>query len=64
MKYYALVIIAFLVLLTACEIKEPVMPKWDVDLHIPLINQQFYASDLVDNVNIVTDNNQIFKHHQ
>lgn len=59
MKYYALVIIAIMILLTACEVKEPMLPKWDVDLRIPLINQQFFASDLVDNVNIITDDDQI-----
>jgi len=59
MKYYALVIIAIMILLTACEVKEPMLPKWDVDLRIPLINQQFFASDLVDNVNIITDDDQV-----
>jgi len=59
MKYCALIIIAIVILLAACDIKNPALPSWDVDLHIPLINQQFYPSDLVDNVNIVTDDNQI-----
>lgn len=59
MKRYGLFLIAILILIGACEIKDPVLPKWDVDLSIPLLNQFFYVSDLVDSVNIVTDANEV-----
>ncbi len=59
MKRYIIVMLAFLVLLGACEIKKPTLPNWDVLLSVPLINEKFYVSDLVDTVNIVVNENQI-----
>ncbi|PKN71829.1 MAG: hypothetical protein CVU50_09960 [Candidatus Cloacimonetes bacterium HGW-Cloacimonetes-3] len=47
MKYYVFLIVAMLLLLGACEVKSPVMPKWDIDLAVPLINENYYVSDLV-----------------
>lgn len=59
MKRYLIVMLAFLALLAACEIKNPALPNWDVLLSVPLINEKFYVSDLVDTVNIIVDENQI-----
>jgi hypothetical protein len=47
MKYYGILLVAILILLSACEVKTPVMPKWDIDLAVPLINEKYYVSDLV-----------------
>ncbi len=48
-------------LLSSCEIREFVMPSWDVELNIPLINERYYVSDLIDNENfIAAPNNNIF----
>ncbi len=57
-KCYLLPIIT-LILLSACEVKKPTMPSWTVDLNIPLINDMFYVSDLVDSVNVVTDEHEV-----
>lgn len=57
-KIYLMLIIA-LILLTACEIKKPTMPTWFIDLNIPIINERYYVSDLVDSVNIVVDENEV-----
>lgn len=59
MKYYGVLLITILVLLSGCEVKQPSKPKWDIDLAVPLINQMYFVSDLVDSVNIVTDNNDV-----
>ncbi|GAB1467450.1 hypothetical protein MASR2M64_01190 [Candidatus Cloacimonadota bacterium] len=59
MKYYGILLIAILILLGACDIKSPVKPKWDVELAIPLINEKYYVSDLVDSVNILADDNNV-----
>jgi hypothetical protein len=57
-KIYLMLIIA-LILLTACEIKKPTMPTWFMDLNIPIINERYYVSDLVDSVNIVMGENEV-----
>jgi len=57
-KCYLLPIIT-LILLSACEVEKPTLPSWTVDLNIPLINDMFYVSDLVDSVNIVTDESEV-----
>ena len=49
MKVYALFLIAVLLLIGACDIKDPVLPKWDVDLSVPLINDIFFVSELTEN---------------
>ncbi|MDY0150836.1 MAG: hypothetical protein RBS43_01030 [Candidatus Cloacimonas sp.] len=59
MKYYGSLLIAFFILLGACEIKKPTLPDWDVNLALPLINQRFYASELVDSTNIVIDSTNV-----
>ena len=55
MKRHVYLLLSLLLLLTACEIKEPSLPVWDLDLNIPLINERYYVSDLVDSVNIIVD---------
>ncbi|MDP2174037.1 MAG: hypothetical protein Q8J62_09720 [Candidatus Cloacimonadaceae bacterium] len=59
MKWCALVLLAALLLLSACDIRKPVMPEWDVTLNIPLINEKYFVSDLVDSVNIVLGDGDI-----
>ena len=59
MKYLLPVSLFLMLLLGACEIKDFNVPVWDVDLHVPLINDLFYVSDLVDSVNIITDDGDL-----
>ncbi|HPH71168.1 MAG TPA: hypothetical protein PK928_01655 [Candidatus Cloacimonas sp.] len=59
MKKYYFILITALVFLGACEVKKPTMPSWSVKLNIPLINDFFYVSDLVDSVNIVLNEDNI-----
>jgi len=61
MKYLMLSFLCVLLLISACEIKEFSLPVWDVDFRIPLINEHYYVSDLVDSVHIVTDQNDILQ---
>ncbi|MCB5247056.1 MAG: hypothetical protein LHW57_03390 [Candidatus Cloacimonetes bacterium] len=42
-----------MLLLGACDISKPRLPSWDVDLTLPLLNERFLVSDLVDSVNVV-----------
>jgi hypothetical protein len=53
MKRFLLALTAALLLLAACNISKPRIPSWDVDLTVPLLNERFFVSDLVDSVNIV-----------
>ena len=59
MKYLLPVSLFLMLLLGACEIKDFNIPVWDVDLQVPLINDLFYVSDLVDSVNIITDDGDL-----
>lgn len=59
MKYLFAVGVVALLALCACDIAEPQMPQWDVDLTVPLMNERFLVSELVDSVNIVTGENQV-----
>lgn len=59
MKYYVFLLVAMLILLGACEVEKPVVPKWDIDLAVPLINEMYYVSDLVDDENIFVDGNDV-----
>lgn len=61
MKYYLLSFLCILILLTACEIKHPALPVWDIELSIPLMNERYYVSDLIDSVYIVTDQNDLLQ---
>ncbi|MCB5285410.1 MAG: hypothetical protein LHW45_07470 [Candidatus Cloacimonetes bacterium] len=43
-----------MLLLGACDINlKPQLPDWDVDLTLPLLNERFLVSELVDSVNVV-----------
>ena len=55
MRYLLLSFLCVLLLLSACEIKEFSLPVWDIELSIPLINDRYYVSELIDSVHIVTD---------
>lgn len=59
MKRYLVLLLGIMLAISACEIKKPSLPVWEVDLHIPLINELFYVSDLVDSVNIVTGEDEL-----
>lgn len=59
MKKLYLLMMAVMILLGACQIKNPAMPKWDVELDLPLINDRFYVSDLVDSSNIAIDSTNV-----
>lgn len=59
MKRYLLALTALLLLLAACNISKPRIPSWDVDLTIPLLNERFFVSDLVDSVNIVVGSSDV-----
>ncbi|NLK49498.1 MAG: hypothetical protein GX294_02500, partial [Candidatus Cloacimonetes bacterium] len=55
MKRLVMMLILIAGLLVSCNISKPVLPEWDVTLNIPLISRSFFVSDLVDSVNIITD---------
>nr|MDK2850979.1 hypothetical protein [Candidatus Cloacimonadota bacterium] len=59
MKQMILFLMLASIFLFACEIKEPVMPIWDLDLNIPLINERYLISELADSVNIIIDDNDL-----
>ena len=61
MRYIVLGLLCLMLLLSACEIKDFALPVWDVDLSIPLVNEQYYVSDLVDSVHIFTDQNELLQ---
>lgn len=50
MKSALLALAACLLLLAACDISEPHMPQWNMDLTIPLVNENFYVSDIADSL--------------
>jgi hypothetical protein len=55
-----LLLVLMVFLLTSCNIKKFTMPTWDVNLNIPLLNEKFFVSDLIDSVNFFPgDNNSI-----
>lgn len=59
MKASIVLLIGILLLFSACEIHKPSLPVWDIDLRIPLVNDIYYVSDLVDSVNIVIGENDL-----
>jgi len=59
MKKLYLLMMAVMVLLGACQIKNPTLPKWDIELDLPLVNDRFYVSDLVDSSNIAIDSTNV-----
>jgi hypothetical protein len=54
MKYAILGFLWLLLLLSAWEIKDFALPVWDIDLRIPLINDRYYTSELIDSLHIVS----------
>lgn len=52
MKKYLALLLVLLLFVAACEIEKPHLPSWDIDLNVPLINEKYLLSDLVDNENI------------
>ena len=59
MKYKLVILFGILLLLGACEIKKPSLPVWDVDLSVPLINEHYYVSDLLDNEHFTVDGDSL-----
>lgn len=49
-----------LVCVASCSLKNPEMPTWDVTVDLPLINQFWYVSDLVDSVHFFQDGNDVY----
>ncbi len=59
LKNYLLLLLVLLI--SACQIKDFVMPSWDVILNIPLIKNKYYISDLADSVNFfLSPDNHIY----
>lgn len=56
---FLIFVLAAALLITACNVRKPVMPEWDVELNVPLMAETFYVSDLVDSVNIVLGDGNI-----
>jgi hypothetical protein len=59
MKAFIVLLIGILLLFSACEIHKPSLPVWDIELAIPLVNELYYVSDLVDSVNIIVGENDL-----
>lgn len=59
MKRFFVFFILVLLFLPACKIRDFALPVWDVDIAIPLINQKYFVSDLLDSVYIVSDQNDL-----
>ncbi|MCB5260382.1 MAG: hypothetical protein LHW48_07940 [Candidatus Cloacimonetes bacterium] len=59
MKAFIVLALGILLIIVACTVEKPSLPTWDVDLAIPLINEEYFISDLVDSVNIVIGENQV-----
>ena len=59
MKDKIMILLGVLLLLGACKMEKPSLPVWDVDLKIPLINEHFYVSELVDSVHIIVDEDNL-----
>lgn len=61
MRPYILFLFAFLLVLTACQVETPHLPSWDVTLNVPLLNEKYLLSDLVDNEYIfIGDDNVLY----
>ncbi len=59
MRRVTVLLFTLLVLLSACKIKSPIMPEWDVTLRVPLMNEKYYASELIDSTDIFADPNDV-----
>lgn len=59
MKYRITILLGILLLLGACKIEKPSLPVWDILLKVPLINEHYYVSELLDNIHFVVDENEL-----
>lgn len=59
MNYKLMILLSILLILGACQIEKPSLPIWDVDLKVPLINEHYYVSGLVDSVHLVVDGDEL-----
>ncbi len=54
MKNFLFALMGVMLLLGACDINlKPQLPDWDVDLTLPLLNERYLVSELVDSVHVV-----------
>lgn len=51
--------VCLILFLAGCDLSEPSIPGWDVDLSIPLMNERFLISELADSVNIIIDDEDV-----
>lgn len=59
MKSYLIWTMALLILIGGCNIEKPSLPSWDVELNIPLMNQQYLLSELIDGEYITLGENNV-----
>ncbi|MEF3695045.1 MAG: hypothetical protein V3576_06810 [Candidatus Cloacimonadota bacterium] len=59
MNKYFIWFAAFILLLAGCHIEKPSLPSWEVELNVPLINEQYLLSDLVDSEFITIGENNV-----
>ncbi|HOV16651.1 MAG TPA: hypothetical protein PLF50_04055 [Candidatus Cloacimonadota bacterium] len=58
-KYLIFSLLILCLMFCGCEIKNFNLPSWNVNLKVPLINEHYYVSDLVDSVNFFMENDSI-----
>ncbi|HNX38016.1 MAG TPA: hypothetical protein PKI15_06620 [Candidatus Cloacimonadota bacterium] len=59
--YIIFFLFVFLLAVAACQVETPHLPSWDVTLNVPLLNEKYLLSDLVDNENIfIGDDNVLY----
>lgn len=63
MKRLSLLLAVMALLISACEIRKPILPEWDVTLSIPLMHKNFFVSDLVDSLNIIVGDDDVLTLH-
>jgi hypothetical protein len=51
--------VCLVLLLAGCDLSEPSIPGWDVDLSIPLMSERYLISELADSVNIIIDEDNV-----
>lgn len=59
MKKMFFLFVVVLAVMFGCTIKKPTLPDWDIDLNLPLLNETYYLSDLVDEENLIMDSNNL-----
>ena len=50
-KYCNILFVVLSFLLSACQIKDPASPIWEIDLNVPLLNKEYPIIDLVNDEN-------------